>query len=175
MSGSPRRFGSPSTRAGDWSAAPPSAGPRLPVTRPSLSLRVGAEHGAAPPLACGTLYFGLGIRRIPGMRVCVRGGSRIFIGEGLQDLGAPFWLLKGRLCHERCQCTTTKIMHVGIIRATPLASGPYIAHLDCAFPLMPGASPWWAYDAFKPKATLRPISLCELTSIEGFKRRQRTS
>ena len=24
-----------------------------------------------------------------------RGGSRIFIGEGLQVLGAPFWLLKG--------------------------------------------------------------------------------
>ena len=26
------------------------------------------------------------------------GGSRIFIGERLQVLGAPFWLLKGRQC-----------------------------------------------------------------------------
>ena len=28
-----------------------------------------------------------------------RGGSGIFIGEELQVLGAPFWLLKGCLCH----------------------------------------------------------------------------
>ena len=70
-------------------------------------------------------------------RPTIMGGSRIFIGEGLQDPGAPFWLLKGRLCNERCQCTTTKIMHVGILIATPLAPGPYSAYLDCALRLMP--------------------------------------
>ena len=38
-----------------------------------------------------------------------RGGSRIFIGEGLQVLGTTFWLLKGRLCHDWWQYTTTQI------------------------------------------------------------------
>ena len=37
-----------------------------------------------------------------------RGGSRISIGQGLQVLGVPFWLLKGHGCDER-YCTIRRI------------------------------------------------------------------
>ena len=40
----------------------------------------------------------------------------------------------------RMVCTTTKIMHVDIIIAAPLAPGPYSTHLYCALRLMPDAS-----------------------------------
>ena len=97
----------------------------------------------------------------------VRGRSRIFIGEGLQVLGAPSGLLKGRLYHERCQCTTTKIMYLGIIIATPLR--PVLQH---TLRFTPDA---WCLSLadigpFRPtQATLRWTYSCELTSLEDFK------
>ena len=52
--------------------------------------------GALPPEASSEMKRNIYFTRFRfAVQLSDRGGSRIFIGEGLRVLGAPFWLLKG--------------------------------------------------------------------------------